>query len=52
MFKYLLDKVMEQPSREYQLSLIYMWVKQEHITKSEFTRLLDAVYSTQTIKLS
>lgn len=49
MFKYLLEKVMARPDRESQLSLIYMWIKQEHITKSEFIRLLDAVYSTQII---
>ena len=43
MIKELIEKLLIKDNYEERMSVIYMWVKQEHITKSMFIQLIEAV---------
>jgi hypothetical protein len=43
MIKELIEKLQSKKDYHERMSVIYMWVKQEHITKSQFIQLVDEV---------
>ena len=43
MIKELIEKLQNKKDYHERMSVIYMWVKQEHITKSQFIQLVDEV---------
>lgn len=43
MIKELIEKLQNRKSYEERMSVIYMWVKREHITKSMFIQLIEEV---------
>jgi len=43
MIKELIEKLQTKKDYHERMSVIYMWVKQEHITKSMFIQLIEAI---------
>jgi hypothetical protein len=39
----MIEKLKNKPSYEIRMSIIYMWIKQEHISKAEFLQLIEEV---------
>ena len=43
MIKELIEKLQTKKDYNERMSVIYMWVKQEHITKSMFIQLIESI---------
>ena len=43
MIKELIEKLQTKKDYHERMSVIYMWIKQEHITKSMFIQLIEAI---------